>query len=207
LATNLFLVRNGETLFREQDRLLGRRDLGITPEGKRQAETALELVSQIPIQELLSSPLGRAIQTAEVFAQHYNVGIGRDPRLIDIDVGSWEGAFLPDLRSDRAYQDYLAGDLARFPDGEELETVRRRGIASVEQAATDNPQGANIVLVTHQVVIQLILAHYLEMPTGAAARFQIDHGAISVLSFVSDCDEPPQILGVNLAVPVTRLLG
>lgn len=206
MATNLFLVRNGATLFEEQGRLLGRRDLAITAAGKEHAAAALETLREIPIHELLSSPLGRAIQTAEVFAQHLGVGIGRDPRLTDVDVGRWEGAFLADLRADREYQDYLAGDLLRFPEGEELDAVRRRGVASVEQAAADNPRGANLVLVTHRTLIQLILAHYLEMPTGAATRLRIDHGSISILRFASDSD-PPEILGVNLAVPLARRLG
>jgi broad specificity phosphatase PhoE len=206
LSTIVFLVRNGATLFREQGRVLGRRDLGLTEEGKAEAARALELLGAVRVDELLSSPLGRAIQTAEFFARHHGVGIGRDPRLIDIDAGKWEGALLAELAAEKAFQDFFAGELDSFPDGENLDAVRRRGIASVEQAAADNPRGANILLVSHAFVIQLIVAHYLGMPTRAALRLRIDRGSVSVLRFVSDM-VPPEILGVNLGVPLQTLLA
>lgn len=186
--------------------MLGRRDIGLTPDGKLQALQTLEFIKDLEVNEILSSPLGRAIQTAEVIAQHFHLGVGRDPRLIDIDVGRWEGTPWEDLLGDRAFQDFFAGEASRFPDGEDLESVRRRAVASVEQAAADNPQGAIMVVVTHGAIIQLMLAYYLEMPTGAFVRLQVNHGSVSVLRFFSDM-QPPQVLGINLGVPVASVLA
>jgi len=206
LPTTLLLVRTGETMFREQGRMLGRRDIGLTPEGKQQAERTLQFLGELDLNEILASPLARAIQTAEVFAAHYHLGIGRDPRLIEVDLGRWEGALWDEILKNKEFQDFFTGEADGLPDGEDLESVRRRAVASLEQAAGDNPQLATILVVTHGYLIQLALAHYLGMPTRAALRLHIDHGSVSVLRFVSDM-QPPQILAVNAATGIDRLLA
>ena len=206
MATTVLLVRAGETIFRSQGRLLGRRDFGLTPEGKQQAEHALEFIRDLQVNEVLASPLARAIQTADVLAQHFHLGVGRDPRLVDLDVGKWEGAAWDDLLADSAFADFFAGEAARFPDGEDLEAARRRAVASVEDSGADNPLGATLVLVTHGPIIQLMLAHYLGMPTGAFFRTQVNHGSVSVVRFFSDM-QPAQVLGINQAVPLAQVLA
>jgi ribonuclease H / adenosylcobalamin/alpha-ribazole phosphatase len=206
LATTVLLVRAGETIFREQGRLLGRRDIGLTPEGKQHAELALQFIRDLQVNEILASPMARTIQTADVLAQHFRLGVGRDPRLVDLDVGKWEGVSWEELLKAPAFADYFAGEATRFPDGEDLEGARRRAVASIEDAGADNPLGATLVLVTHGPIIQLMLAHYLGMPTGAYARIQVDHGAVSVVRFYSDM-QPAQVLGVNQGVPLAGVLA
>ena len=206
MPTTLLLVRAGETLFCSQGRLLGRRDIGLTAQGKQQAEQALRFIGDLEVSEILSSPLARAIQTADVLAERFRLGVGRDPRLVDLDVGKWEGALWDDLLADRAFTDFFAGEARCFPDGEELEVARRRAITSIEEAGDDNPLGATLVVVTHGAIIQLVLAHYLGMPTGAFVRLQVDHGSVSVVRFFSDM-QPGQVLGINLDVSLASALA
>ena len=206
MPTTVILVRSGETVWRPQGRVLGRRDISISAEGQQQAHQALGLLAHFQISELLSSPLSRAIQTAEVFAKHYQIGIGRDPRLMEVDIGKWEGATWEDLLNNDKFQDLIAGDATEFPDGESLDNACRRAIASVEQAATDNPRGANIVMVTHCFLIRLMLAHFLGMPKGSFLQLQIHHGSVSILRFTSFLQHP-QVLGINLCVPAEEILA
>jgi broad specificity phosphatase PhoE len=62
------------------------------------------------------------------------------------------------------------------------------------------------VVDTHGAIIQLLLAHYLDMTTGAFVRLQVNHGSVSVLRFFSDM-QLPQVLGINLGVPVASVLA
>jgi len=185
--------------------MVGRRDIGLTPEGKQQAERGLQFLAGQEIAELLASPLARSIQTAEVYAQHLQVGIGRDPRLIDADVGRWEGAPWGDVVKEKEFQDLLAGDTDTFPGGESLENVQRRALASVEQSVADNPNEATILMVTHEIVIQLIVAQQMGTSLAEAMRLQIDHGSVTALRFASDTQRPV-LLGVNLGVPLATVL-
>jgi broad specificity phosphatase PhoE len=206
LPTTIILVRSGETPWHQQGRLLGRRDIGITDVGKEQAQRALGYLGELEINELLASPLARAVQTAEVFAGHHHIGVGRDPRLLDLEVGKWEGSPWDDLTRHNEFHDFFAGETEGFPDGENLDGARRRAVSSIEQAAADNPHNANIVVVTHSFIVRLILVHYLGMPTGAFVRLQVRPGSLSVLRFISEMQQP-QVLGVNLAVPLEALVA
>lgn len=205
LPNTVILVRNGETLWGQQGKLLGRRDMGITADGIRQAGHALDLLRDVKIAEILASPQARAIETAEAFAQHFKLGIGRDPRLSDLDVGPWEGTPWTDLRRNEDFAPLLNGAATHFPGGEELQAARDRAVASVEEAAVDNPDGASILMVTHSAIIRLVLTHYLGMLPGGFVWFQLNCGSLTVLRFTDDATAAT-VLGVNLAVPLAQLL-
>ena len=177
----------------------GRKPLGM-------AEVTLELISDINVTEILASPQERAIRTAEIFAQHFALGIGRDPRLLDVDVGKWEGEFWSTITEHPDFQDLLEGRATAFPDGEDLDQARLRAVSSVEEAMMDNPHGAFIVLVTPAAITQLILTHYLDMPASGYLRLKVCCGSLSVIRFISTM-EHPQVLGVNLGSPLREILS
>jgi len=205
VPTTIILLRCGETAWREQGRLLGRRDIGLTEQGKAEVGRALSLVEGVEVSEILASPLSRAVQTAEVFAQHYGVGVGRDPRLLELDVGPWEGAVWADLVNRQEFHDFVAGEAESFPDGENLDAARRRAVSSVEQAVADNSTSAVILIATHGFIVRLILAHYLGMSSSTIVRLQVNPGSLSVLRFVSEMQQP-EVLGVNLALPLAEMI-
>jgi broad specificity phosphatase PhoE len=205
VPTTIILVRCGETAWREQGRLLGRRDIGLTEPGKAEVRRGLALLDGVAISEILASPLSRAVQTAEVFAQHYQIGVGRDPRLLELDVGPWEGSVWADLVNRQEFHDFVAGEADSFPDGENLDAARRRAISSVEQAVADNSSSAVILIATHGFIVSLILAHYLGMPSSTCVRLQANPGSLSLLRFVSEMQQP-EVLGVNLAVPLPEMI-
>ncbi|HEY6472110.1 MAG TPA: histidine phosphatase family protein, partial [Acidimicrobiales bacterium] len=60
----LILVRHGESTANAQGLLLGRTDAELTENGRRQAAAARALVYD-PVAEVRSSPLRRALDTAE----------------------------------------------------------------------------------------------------------------------------------------------
>lgn len=197
METTVFLIRHGVTDWHRQGRLLGRRDVPLSDEGLAQAAAAAELLGDLRISDLISSPLQRALQTAEIVAARFDLDVARDPRLSDFDVGKWAGQTYEAVVATPEYQRYLADPNTReIPGGENLDQVRRRAVAALEQALADSPSGEAIALVSHAGIIRVLLAHYLGSPPANYHRIRVSPGSISVLSFADD-RELPRVLAIN----------
>lgn len=196
MSSTVFLVRSGETRWHAEGKLLGRRNIGLSEVGLRQAKGASAILGSMEIKDFMSSPLARAMDTAEIIARHHPLTPGRDRRLTDVDVGKgWEGASVRSLEQEKEYQSLQNGEATRYPDGEELEEARTRMVAAIQQAISDNQRGANIVIVSHAGPIQLALTYYLKMPLGSYQRLLLNPGSVSVMSI--DVDLGPKIIGIN----------
>jgi len=197
LSSTVFLVRSGETRWHAEGKLLGRRNIGLSEVGLRQAKGASAILGSLEIKDFMSSPLARAMDTAEIIARHHPLTPGRDRRLTDVDVGkAWEGKLLRSLEQEKEYQSLLHGEATSYPDGEDLEMARKRMVAAIQQAVSDNQSGAKIVVVSHAGPIQLALTYYLDMPLGSYQRLLLNPGSVSVLTIDVDLGLP-KILGIN----------
>ena len=197
METTVFLIRHGVTDWHRQGRLLGRRDVPLSEEGLAQARAAAALFGDLQVSDLISSPLQRALQTAEILAERFDIDVARDPRLSDFDVGHWAGRTYAEVVATPEYQRYLANpDTREIPGGENLEAVRRRSVAALEQALADSPSGSSIALVSHAGIIRVLLTHYLGSPSANYHRIRVSPGSISVLSFADD-RELPRVLAIN----------
>jgi broad specificity phosphatase PhoE len=197
LETRVFLIRHGVTDWHDERKLLGQRDIPMNDEGQAQAAAAARALAGAGIIEVLSSPLLRAVQTAETIGQAFDVQIARDPRLSDFRVGRWEGMTYEDISATDEYRKYIENPLTeRIPGGESLLEVQARSVGAVEQTLADNPSGDAICVVTHAGVIRLLLTHYLGSTPANYHRIRVAPGSISILAF-SDDRELPRVLAVN----------
>ena len=89
--TRFILVRHGQTEWNRVERVRGRADLSLDETGKRQAEAAALRPKGEQIAAIYSSPLRRALQTAEPIAKQLKLTVQPLQGLIDIDFGSWQG--------------------------------------------------------------------------------------------------------------------
>lgn len=197
VETRVYLIRHGITDWHRERRVLGQRDMALNAEGMEQANQAAEGLGGLNIAEVISSPLVRALQTAELVGAKFGIEVARDPRLIDFRVGKWEGMVYDDIEASPEYQRFLANPLSeRIPGGENLEEVKTRAVAAIEQALEDNPSGDAIAVITHAGIIRVLLTHYLGSPAANYHRIRVAPGSISVLSFTDD-RELPRVLAVN----------
>lgn len=165
-----------------------------------------EVLSTIEINEVLSSPLLRAAETAEAIAGSHGIEIARDPRLTNLHVGRWEGRTYTDLDNDTDYRTFVTDPLAAsIPGGETLRAMRDRLAASVSQALEDNQIDSNIVMVTHAGPVRVLLAHFLGVSLGMYHRLRVAPGAVSVLRFSSDL-ETPRVVAINFGGTLASLL-
>jgi broad specificity phosphatase PhoE len=194
--TKVFLIRHGDTDWHEQGRFLGRRDRPLSERGQAQSERILTALEGINIREVIASPLQRALQTAEVIGKRYQMDIARDSRLTDMHMGAWEGKTQAELADTPEYQQFLSAPHgAPVPGGENLEQVRRRAVAGIEQVLADSATGDTVAVVTHSTIIRTLLVHYMSAPPATFHRLCISPGSASILSFAHD--EVARILAVN----------
>jgi broad specificity phosphatase PhoE len=204
--TTVFLVRHGETDWTKERRILGGRDLGLNADGLNQAHAAARALEGIEITEVVSSPLLRAVQTAEVIAGLADIDVARDPRLGEMQLGRWEGMPYDAARVDPEYRRFLDDpDAVRVPGGEGLADVCDRAVSAIAQALADNPSQSNLIFVTHAAVIRVVLAHYLGLSLASFHRLRVSPGSLSVLRFADD-RELPRILALNHLPMMASLL-
>lgn len=206
LDTKVFLIHHGTTDWHRDGKLLGRRDIPLNEEGQAQAQRMAEALDGVRIAEVISSPLQRALQTAELIGKRFDIELARDNRLIDFHLGLWEGKSPDAVMDSPAYQQFLADPVAAsMPEGESFQEVKRRAVAAVEQALEDNPSGAAIAIITHARVIRVLLTHYMAAPPATYHRLQLNPASLSVLLFSHD-STMPHVLAVNWTGPLDSLL-
>ena len=197
LETYVFLIRDGVTDWHTEGKVLGHRDIALNDEGLAQARRAAEALAGIAIAEVISSPLVRALQTAEAIGKPFGIEVARDPRLIDFNAGKWEGMPYTEVLAQPEIREFIKDPSSeRIPGADRLRDVSARAVSAVEQALEDNPSGDAIAMITHAGIIRVLLTHYLGSPPANYHRIHVNPGSISVLAFADD-RELPRVLAVN----------
>ena len=160
--TAIILARHGETEWNVEEVFRGRIDVELNETGLRQAELLAEHLSNIKIDAIYSSPLRRALRTAEVIALYHKLKVEITPGLIDCDFGNWQGLHLQEVkdRYKELYTEWVnSPHLAKIPDGESLDEVRKRAL-SVAGEVIAKYKGT-VVLVSHRVVNKVLICALL----------------------------------------------
>jgi len=187
--TRMILVRHGQTEWNRVERFRGRADVPLDETGLAQAEaTGRRIAAEWQPAAVYSSPLSRAVKTAEAIAGHFGLPVQVHPSLTDIDYGEWQGLTPDEARErwPRVTDAWLnAPQVARIPGGETLDDVRDRAMEAVRALAARH-EGQTIVLVGHTVVNRAILLAVLGLGNGRFWRLRQDTCAINVFEAEGD---------------------
>jgi hypothetical protein len=123
----IILARHGETDWNVAEVFRGRTDVELNKTGVRQAELLGKYLSDLKIDAVYSSPLKRALKTAEAVAGYHAIKVEIVSGLIDFDYGEWQGLPLREVRE--KYSELYAAwincpEQVRMPAGERLEDVK-----------------------------------------------------------------------------------
>ena len=181
--TRVILVRHGQTEWNRVERFRGRADVPLNEIGLAQAEaTGKRVASEWQPVSAYSSPLSRAVKTAEAIARHFDLPVQIHAGMADIDYGEWQG-LTPDEVKERwpetLYAWYHAPHTARIPGGETLDDLRTRGMAAVHELATRHAE-QTIALVGHTVINRIVLLGVLGLGNDRFWRLRQDTCAINV---------------------------
>jgi len=191
----LLLVRHGRTAANVGGVLAGRTPgVDLDDTGRAQASALAERMSPLPLVSLITSPLERCLQTADVLAATGGTAKAPRPepvvdeRLSECDYGEWTGKSLKVLAKDPMWAVVQAHpSAAAFPGGETLRNVQARAVDAVREhdarVAADHGDAAVWALVSHGDVIKALLADALGMHLDAFQRIAVDPCSVSVVSY------------------------
>ena len=198
----LLLIRHGETVWNAERRFTTRTDVPLNDAGLAQARAAAEALAGTSIDRVYSSPLARALVTAETIARrHPSLGEGAvDSRLTEIDAGPFEGQTEQELQAGP-----LAGEFARwhtdgdpqFPAGSEP-FAAALDRASSFLAEHEGEPGTTLV-VTHGSLARLIVSsHFLGGPPPLHRRLWLDNCRLAVFEWRGGV---PKLIAFNAERP------
>jgi broad specificity phosphatase PhoE len=188
-AHEVVLVRHGETEWSRAGRHTGRTDVPLTEQGRRQAESVGTALADRDFALVLTSPLGRALETCRLAG----FGDRAQPRdeLMEWDYGAYEGRTTAEVREQRPGWTLWRDGV---PKGETVEQVGERVDRVLDEIrALDG----DALLFAHGHVLRVLTARWLELEPGAGRLFALDPATLSILGHER---EPPVIQLWNEAV-------
>lgn len=179
-AGRVLLLRHGTTDWNNDGRFQGQADVPLNAEGVALAErTAVTLAGYRPT-SLVSSDLSRARETAQAVATVTGLDVAVDPRLREVDVGSWAGLdmetvgrlepdFWPALREGR--------DFRRSPEGETATESGERVAAALREYTAAAADGE----------VVLAVGHGLSLRVGALLLMGLDYSHARLFGGLANC--------------------
>jgi probable phosphoglycerate mutase len=186
MPPTIYLVRHGDTEWSPFRRLAGRIDLPLTEVGEQNAAKLAARLAPLPFDRVYTSPLSRARRTAELagFGQSASV----DPRLVEMDFGSYEGQTVQEIRRERPGYAYLKDGC---PGGETAADLGRR----VDDWLAEQGDGTVLVF-AHSVIMRVLTARYLGFPPESGRHFFFSPSALGILGW-DPVDDAPAVQAWN----------
>lgn len=178
---DLLLVRHGETEWSVSGQHTSWTDLPLTQHGEEQAKSLAPLLAGRTFALALTSPLGRAVRTAELAGLY---GAVPDPDLHEWDYGAYEGVTTVEIHRTRPDWFLWNDGVPAGPDGHSGESPTQVGeradrvLSRVEAGLADG----DVILVAHAHFLRVLTARRLGLPVADGRLFQLATGTVSRLS-------------------------
>ncbi len=148
-ATPFWFLRHGETDWNAQNLSQGNVDIPLNPKGIAQAHQAAVWLQNRGIATIVTSPLSRARDTAQVVAAALGLQISEDEALREVSFGVQEGQPMSDW-----FADWVAGH--RTPDkAEPFVDLRARARSAINRALALQ---APVLVVAHGALFRALRA-------------------------------------------------
>ncbi len=176
--------------------LYGRSEgVGLSEEGRDQAESLAERLRPVRLTALYSSPLERCLETAAPILEGRRLKARRLEGVLEIDYGDLTGRTFAALRRQKRWRAIrgLQPSAVRFPGGESLADAQARAVEAVMEVAERHPRGT-VGIVSHGDVISLALAYFAGVHVDLYRRLEVSPASVSALTLE---DGIPRIRRVN----------
>jgi len=185
--TTMLLLRHGQTALSVDKRFSGLGDHGLTEVGRQQAADAGQRLATAGVDVVVTSPLLRARQTAEVIAAAAGLEPVVEDGLRETDFGAWEGCTFGEVQL--SWPDELAAWLSDTavapPDGESFDATAVR-VRRARDRLLAAHGGRTLVVVSHVSPIKTLLRFALDAPPSALYRMHLDLACLSEVQWYAD---------------------
>ncbi len=199
----LLLIRHGENDMITRG-LAGRMpSVHLNQKGRLQAVKLAAMLAEVPVKAVYSSPLERAVETAQPTAAALNLAVQIRPGLTEIDYGALQGKTYGQVKRFKVWRTVHESPAeARFPEGESLLEAQQRALAEVEALVAAHEEKDVLAVFTHADIIRLCLVHYLNMDLNDFQRLSIAPASVSVVQLPKD-QKKPRVIHVNQVLTFT----
>jgi ribonuclease H / adenosylcobalamin/alpha-ribazole phosphatase len=213
--TTLILVRHGVT-----DATKGKLFSGglassnppLNQEGREQARATGEWLAPLSgtFDALVSSPVRRTRQTAEILAEFFDLAIEEEHAVAEMEFGTWDGMSFTEVHE--KWPDELGswlGDLESAPHGGESFRAVEKRVLEGRDRILESYAGQTVVVVSHVTPIKTLIADALGAPLDAVYRMELAPASVSVVSYFNggpDGDIPMANMRLYNARP-TEIFG
>lgn len=196
MTTTVLIVRHGQTESNTTGFYMGRSDEDLAEVGYKQVRRLSSRLARLPITSVYTSPLRRAYATAAILAEPHELEPRVLDNLIEIDLGDWQGLHMDEIsrRWPELWQQWR-NDPSEvvIPNGESLTKVTERAIPAFHRIVETN-RGKQAIIVAHEVIVKVIVAHVLGAPNSIYRRFDISNTSLTAIQFI---DDKPRLIELN----------
>ena len=171
----IWLARHGETQWTLSGQHTGRTDIALTPAGRRRAQALGRYLAARSFALVLTSPLGRALETCRLAGYGSAAEVTDDLR--EWDYGIYEGRTTAAIR---AVEPGWSTWTSPIPEGESLEQVGARAHRVMDRTLG---AGGDVVLFGHAHILRVLAACWIGRPPGDGRLFALATASISVLGW------------------------
>jgi probable phosphoglycerate mutase len=178
----VYLARHGETAWTISGQHTGRTDIPLTPRGERNAQHLADRLKGTTFDVVLSSPLQRAVRTAELAG--FGDRIETDPDLMEWDYGAFEG-----LRGDEIRGEHPDWDIFRdgCPGGESIEAIGARADRVIARLRA---RDGRVLVFSHSHFLRVLAACWLGRPASGGRYFVLGTASLSIVGYDHNLREP-----------------
>jgi ribonuclease H / adenosylcobalamin/alpha-ribazole phosphatase len=189
-ATTFLLLRHGATAYTAEKRFSGSggADPWLSPEGEAQARAvAAEIIRRRPIDAVVSSPLHRARQTANLVAEALGLPVREVETLRECAFGEWEGLTFAEVQQlwPEELSAWLADTSVAPPGGESFDAVAARVRRARDQLLARHP-GRTVLAVSHVTPIKLLVRDALAAPLSALYRMELSPASLTEIDWYAE---------------------
>jgi broad specificity phosphatase PhoE len=181
----LILARHGETEWNVEKVFRGRADVNLNEVGIKQAELLGKHLCNWELEAIYSSPVKRALDTANIVARYMEVAVCIAEGLTDFDFGEWQS--LSEQEVKRLYPAILndwqsSPHKVRMPGGENLDDVKKRTAEVVDEVLSRHH--GNVLLVSHRVVLKVLICSLLGLDNSHFWNISQDVCGLTIFDYV-----------------------
>lgn len=185
----LLLIRHGEIPSNVNKVYAGKSPERLTKKGVCQAREVSEKLKEYEVDALYSSPIKRALQTAQIISERIGMDLVVENAFREIKMGPWEGMSENDVAKEYPGEwDIWSNRPAelRLPGRETLDDLQQRVLTGISGIKAEH--NGNIVIVTHVAIIRVLLLWHankslnlyktIHVPNGEIFEVRIDNSAV-----------------------------
>jgi broad specificity phosphatase PhoE len=179
--TRIYLLRHGETEWNRRKLFRGHSSIELSERGRGQALAAARALVGREMDAIFTSPIKRAVETAEFCSRELGLETITAPALSDPDCGLWTGnglSWAEERHPDEFWNMNNRPSQLRFPGGESVQEVYERVSDFIHNELDDLVDGP-VLLVTHNFIFQVMTMAILGCSLDNLYRVEMDNGGIT----------------------------